>query len=256
MPKYPNITTRKIKYKSPSGYVTIGKYIPPFEKNEGNYGFKGVVMEDFKDGRLQCCICGRWLEQLPSHISRKHKITTDEYRKRFGLLKSTALKSKRIRILHGKVMTGLRKKKNSKNLYSFKKSNSHAGNRKNKPKAVESQNKYGVCELQVIEMVDTLRKEMGRTPTLTHLNERYGARFSVLVHKRFNSYVKLCKDMNLDPNFSNHNPKYSREYFLEKALSNEASIRIFTLNESRALYKYFKGGIKELKKEVNSYLIK
>jgi len=44
-----------------------------------------------------------------------------------------------------------------------------------------------------------------------------------------------------------HNPKYSREYFIEKALSNEPSIRIFTESEARKLYKYIKGGIPELK---------
>jgi hypothetical protein len=31
MPEYPTITSKKIKYDSPSGFVNVGKFIPPFE---------------------------------------------------------------------------------------------------------------------------------------------------------------------------------------------------------------------------------
>lgn len=67
------------------------------------------------------------------------------------------------------------------------------------------------------------------------------------IHKRYSSYITLCKNLGLEPVFSNFNPKYSREYFIEKGLSNEPSLRILTTNEGRALYKYFKGGVPEWK---------
>ena len=38
MPKYPKLKSRTIKYDSPSGYVHIGKYIPPFEKVKNGFG--------------------------------------------------------------------------------------------------------------------------------------------------------------------------------------------------------------------------
>ena len=79
MPNYPQITSKKIKYDSPSGYALVGKYIPPFEKNDTGFGFKGVVLEDFKSGKILCCICGGWFEQMGSHLKSKHQIDGIEY---------------------------------------------------------------------------------------------------------------------------------------------------------------------------------
>jgi hypothetical protein len=104
--------------------------------------------------------------------------------------------------------------------------------------------------LQIIERIKKLKEEMGKTPTLNDLSKRYGLGIMPLIHSRYGSYLKLLKDMGMEPNFSNYYPKYSRQYFLEKALSNEPSLRIFIITEGRNLYKYFKGGIPELKREV------
>jgi len=245
MPNYPLILSKKIKYDSPSGFVHIGKYIPPFEKVENGFGFKGVIVEDFESGKLQCHICGAWHEQLPNHINHKHNINSRDYKIKFGLLISTALKSKRMRLQQSAIMQKLRKE-NPANRFSFKRKNEFAGNRKDKPKALESKNKFGVCDLQIMQKVIELAKEMGKTPTLTDLQDRYGGGFIFHLSKRYGSYIKYCNQIGLNPNFSNFNPKYSREYFINKAMDKEPSIRIFTSNEGRAFYKYFKS-IDELK---------
>lgn len=251
MANYPKIKSRKIKYSnSPSGYATIGKYIPPFEKNDSGFGFKGVLIEDSESGKIECSICGKWFDQLAKHLET-HNTDSVEYKRRFGLLSSTALKSKEMRLNQSKVMVKLRKE-NKRNRYTFQRGNSHSANRKGNPKAVESKNKFGVCELQVIERITELAKELGKTPTLMDLRERYGAGMISLIHSRYKSYIKICNNLGLEVNFSNYNPKYSREYFIEKALSNEPSFRIFTINEGRAFYRYFKG-IKELKQEAIIY---
>ena len=235
-----------MKYDSPSGKIIVGKYIPPFEKVKDGFGFKGVIVEDVNTGQLQCHICGEWHQQLVSHIIPKHNLTCSEYKKRFGLLQSTALKNKKMRIRQSEVMQVLRKK-NKKNRMGFGKNNVYAGNRKNKPKAEESKNKYGVCDLQIMQKVIELKEELGKTPTLIQLKERYGGTFIFHLNKKYNSYVTYCREIGFEPNYSNFNPKYSKEYFIEKALSNEPSTRIFTINERARLYHYFKGGIKELK---------
>lgn len=252
MPKYPKIKSKIIKYKNaPSGKANIGKYVPPFEKNKSGYGFMGVVVQDAKSDFLECSICGGWFENLPTHI-RKHKLTSVEYKKQFGLMSNTALKSDRLRLLQSKVMIGLRKK-NKKNRPKFAKNNKWTSNRKKTKIGAEYKNKYGVCDLQIMNKIRELHNEMGKTPTLIDLQKRYGSAIMLHIHKRFGSYISLCNKLGYTANYSNYNPKYNREYFIEKALSNEASIRIFTLNERRALYKYIKGGIKELKREVAKY---
>jgi len=247
MPEYPAIIPNKIKYDSPSGFVNVGKYIPPFEKVKKGFGYKGVVVEDFKTGQLQCHICGGWFENFNSHL-RKHNITSNDYRTKFGLSRSTALKSKRIRLRQSEVMIALRKGKKYQNV--FKRNNLFAGNRKNKLKSAETINKYGVCDLQIIDRVLKLKEKLGKTPTLIDLKNEYGGGFIFHIHKRYRSYVKFCWKIGLKPVTSNHNPKYSKAYFIKKGLSAEPSIRILTTNEGRALYKYFKHGVKEWKKAV------
>jgi hypothetical protein len=249
MPNYPKITSKILDYDSPSGKVRIGKYIPPFENVKDGFGFMGVIVEDFVSGKLQCHLCGKWFETLPNHL-RKHEITGKDYKIRFGLLQSTALKSKKMRLKQSKIMQRLRKK-NPQNNYKFTKNNSFAGNRKGIKKAVESKNKYGVCDLQIIERIINLKDELGKTPTLTQLSDRYGGAMIFHLSKRYGSYIKLCHDIGLTPNFSNFYPKYSKQYFIEKALNGEPTVRNFTVTESRNLYKYFKGGFRELKEIVN-----
>jgi len=234
MPNYPKIKSRKVKWNSPSGYVIIGKYIEPFEKVLNGFGYMGVVVEDYGSGRIQCHICGDFFENLPTHL-RHHKVTANEYKRKFGLLISTALKSKKMRLAQSKVMVDLRRKHKQCN-YKFKKNNYQAGNRKGILKALESKNKYGVCDLQIMERILELSKEMGKTPTLIDVKERYGSGIITLMHKRYGSYVRYCKQLGLEPNISNYNPLYTREYFIEKALSNEANTRIYTVNEMRGLY--------------------
>jgi len=249
MPKYPKTISKIIDYPSaPSKRIRIGKYIPPFEENDTGFGFKGVVIEDVKEGSLQCYICGEWFKNLSTHINLTHKISCPEYKREFGLLQSTALKSKKMRLKQSELMIGMRKK-HKKHRIKFKKGNSYAGNRKGKKKAGESQNKYGVCDLQIMQKVIELKEELKRTPTLIDLKKRYGGTFLFHLHKRYGSYIKYCNEIGFEPNFSNYNPKYSKQYFIEKALSNEPSLRIFTTNEEKALYKFFKGEIKELKRE-------
>lgn len=252
MPEYPVSKLNKIKYDSPSGLVNIGKYIPPFEKVENGFGYNGVILEDYKSGKIQCNICGKWFENMSTHI-RTHKISAKDYKVKFGLLSSTALKSKQMRLNQSAVMQKLRVK-NKSNRFKFKKNNSFAGNKLNRLTAQESKNKFGVCDLQIMQKVIELKEELGKTPTLTQLKDKYGAAFLFHLHKRYGSYIKYCYQIGMDPNFSNFNPKYSKEYFLEKALSNETSLRILTNNESRALYKYF-NSVKDWKENVEKTLI-
>ena len=247
MPQYPFSKLNKMKYPSPSGLVNMGKYIPPFEKVENGFGYRGVILEDYESGKLQCHICGEWLEMFNSHL-QKHDINSEEYKKRFGLSISTALRSKRLRLIQSKNMIELRKKYGKFNR-RFQRDNLFAGNRKDKSKSAETKNKHGVCDLQIASKVLELARQLNKTPTLIDLKEAYGGAFIGHIHKRYDSYIKLCRKLELKPVHSNYNPKYSKKYFIEKGLSNEPSLRILTTNEGRALYRYFKS-VKEWKKAV------
>lgn len=258
MSAYKTTKQNKIKYKdAPSGYINIKKWVPPFAPIVGGFGYVGVIAEDSRTGQLQCHECGKWYEQLPTHII-KHGLTGEKYREKFGLLVSTALKSKRIRLIHSRVCQKNQKlgkmQLGNTNGYGFKKNNKESGNRKGKPKAEESQNRYGVCDLQIMTKIIELGKKLGKTPTLTDIKREYGRTILSIMHSRYGSYVKYCHDyLKMQPNFSSCNPKFKtkkawREHLLEegqKALKLGHPLTTTKLfgdrhaKEIRYIYKYF-----------------
>jgi len=235
-----NYYKNKIKYDSPSGFINIIKYIPPFMKADG-FGFLGILAEDSKDGTLQCHICGQWFLNLSTHIGFIHNLTSKEYKDKFGLSYVTALKSKQMRLNQSKVMIELRKK-NIVNRGKFEKNNIYAGNRKDKPKSIEDKNKKGTCDLQVTDKIMKLFIKLNKTPSLIELKDEYGFGIITLLRRRYGSYIEACKNFGLIPLFSNHNPKYSREYFINKRKESLKVLfsEIFDSNEQRAFYKHFK----------------
>ena len=259
MPTYKNNKLKVLKYEdAPSGYISINKWEPPFAPVKQGFGFIGVLAEDSKTGQLQCAECGKWYEQMPTHYSSKHGMTGKEYRKKFGLLDSTALKSKRIRLIQSQVMTDFRATGQKKFLRKFKKNNKEAANRKGIKKAIESQNKYGVCDLQIMTKIIELGKEIGKTPTLVDIKEKYGGGIITLMHSRYGSYIGYCRDyLKMTPNFSSFNPQFGsnkawREHLLELGREKLAEGKPLTVHgllgtkenpqtkETRYIYKYFK----------------
>lgn len=205
--KYPDIITTKIKYDSPSGWVCIGKYIPPFKKNSKGFGYEGVLVEDLKTGKLQCAICGGWFKNLGRHIG-SHKLKSVEYKEQNGLLKSTALISKDMRLQHSKDMIKYRKT-NPKYRRHFSVGNSESGNTKGKHIPVEKLNRLGICDLQIVARIIKLAKKLNKTPTLIDLGEEYGNGFISILSRKYDSYIKICHENGLEPNIPN---PYAKKY--------------------------------------------
>lgn len=244
MPKYPETTLNTIKYDSPSGEININKWIPPFQEIENGFGFVGVLAEDTASGKLQCHICGKWYDLLTTHVFAKHKITSSEYCEKFGLSRGTALKCMRIRNRQSEVMLGMRKK-HAKHRMKFKKGNTQSGNRLGKPKSIETQNRHGVCDLQILDKMTSLKNKLGRTPALTEVIEEYGQAMASMMHLRYNGYLSFLRDNGWTPVVSSHNPKYSKEYFLNiglKALKSGKPLvgrKLLDENELRNIYNYY-----------------
>lgn len=273
MPKYQTKKLKTIKYPdAPSGKINIGKWVPPFDKVKKGYGFIGIIAEDSKTGQLQCHKCGKWYEQLPTHLV-KHEMSGLQYRKKYGLLMGTALKSKRIRLIHsrvckasqeaGKMIVGNRKG------FGFAKGNIYAGNRKGKKKAQESQNKYGVCDLQITTKIINLSNKLGKTPTLIDIKKEYGSSIIAIMYQRYGSYIKYCREeLKLKPCISTRNPLFKnkkewRQHLIKigikisKKLKKGEILKIknLTLKESRYIYKYFKG-MEDFRKALTKNIIK
>lgn len=269
MPAYPHKKQKTIIYEqAPSGYINIEKWEPPFLPVEAGYGFMGVLAEDSKTGELQCHCCGKWYELLSSHVFATHKMKAGEYQQKYGLLMSTALKSKRIRLMQSALMVELQKKGsmnvgNKKNRngkrYGFTKKNEQAANRKGNKKALESQNKYGVCDLQITNKIIFLSKELGKTPSLVDIKKKYGGGLISIMHSRYGSYVKYCRNhLKMDPLFSRHNPRTKKDgqkYLLEigrKSIETGNPVvlkKLLSVCEQKNVYKYF-GSFPKYKKQL------
>jgi len=252
MPKMPVKLNKVMKYHSPSGKIFIGKYIPPFKKIKNGYGFFGVVISDYKSGKLQCSVCGNWYERLGPHIFYKHNLTAKQYKDKFGLLYTTALVSMKQRLKQSKFMTEMLKNKKFKP-HKFKKNNKYAGNRKNTKINNEYKNKYGVCELQIITKIKKLKKKLGKTPTLIDLKREYGGTMLTTINNTFHSYIALCDKLGMKRNISSRNPKYNKMFFLELGLSNEPNMKYLTVNERAGFYRIYEN-VNEWKKEVKQIL--
>jgi len=54
------------------------------------HAVRGALAVDTDEQRVQCHLCGGWYRALaPTHLSRAHGLTADEYRKLVGLLRAT-----------------------------------------------------------------------------------------------------------------------------------------------------------------------
>jgi len=245
MPKYPQTKLKVLKYNSPSGTININKWVPPFQKVKKGFGFVGILATDTETGKLQCHICGGWYDLLTTHIFAKHRLTSKEYCEDFGLFRSTALKCMRVRKIQSEVMFEMRRG-HYKHRMKFQKGNKWAGNRKGQVKPIEEQNRYGICDLQVIDKIKSLQEELGgKTPPLTRVIDRFGGAFSTLIHNRYGGYIRLIKSLGMIPVTSSFTPKFSKKYFINlgvKAVRHGKKLighKILNQSEERNIYTYF-----------------
>ena len=52
---------------------------------EGTFETKEEVYDYFSGDRIQCLLCGKWFQRLPSHLKAIHEMTSDEYKEMYGL---------------------------------------------------------------------------------------------------------------------------------------------------------------------------
>lgn len=92
MPRLKRPPTKVMEHpEAPSGFVTLYHYKEPFMKFEGGFGFQGVLLFDGKTDKVQCHLCGNWMDYLPNHLMREHSMKASAYKDLVGLRQSTAL---------------------------------------------------------------------------------------------------------------------------------------------------------------------
>lgn len=214
---------KEIEYEeAPSGYVNFYNYKEPLQKYEAGFGYWGALIFDGKTDRVQCHLCGEWLEALnSSHLKLRHGINAAEYKVTVGLNPGTALISESYR--EKLIAAKLGVHKNLKNRKGIKHSEETKEKIRQALKANRSelQNLNGTCPLQLIDRMKKLADKLGRTPTHAECTFHETA---VKCYGDWKSFIKKC---GLTPRKSGHNIKhwtgrrteYTKESLIQELVS-------------------------------------
>ena len=142
----------------------------PYMESDNGIGYKGVVMYDELEDKVQCSECGKWFINITNTHLRSHKLTPTEYKNKNGLLLGTPLISKslsrtksinmqrvweedvRIRESFGKLRKMVKEGTNS--MSSDQNRESHL--------KIQSKNKRGLCDAQVAARLEIVMEMMGK----------------------------------------------------------------------------------------------
>lgn len=149
--------------EAPSGFVTLYNYKEPFMRYEKGYGFWGVLLFDGKTEKVQCHLCGEWMQYIGNHLHKEHNMTAADYKRKVGLRQNTALISERLR---EKLIAASMEKRKANLVPGGKKTPEMIEKiRKTlKDTRAESQNDKGTCPLQLVDRLRKLHDKLGRTP--------------------------------------------------------------------------------------------
>lgn len=186
--------------EAPSGFVTLYNYKEPFMKFEQGFGFQGVLLIDGKTDKIQCHLCGGWMEYLPNHLKKEHSMTAAQYKDKVGLRQSTALlseaqRAKLIAVQLDKRLQNLRVqgKKTEEQKEKIRQTQKKNGELR------EQQNEYGTCPLQLITRLQKIAEKLGRTPMNDEIT------FCATLKKVFGSTANAMRAARLTPRASGVN---------------------------------------------------
>lgn len=145
-----------------------------------------------------------------------------------------------------------------KNGYGFRRGNTESANRRGIKKADESQNRHGVCDLQIMTKIIALSRKLKKTPSLGEIKDEYGGGIISIMHYRYGSYIKYCRNyLKLTPLYSGRNPRPIADVKKEiidcgnKIIKKYGRFSIAKMpdNQARYMYKHFKN-VKHFKKSL------
>jgi hypothetical protein len=171
---------------APSGFVTLYNYKAPLMDFKKGYGYEGVLLFDGSTDKVQCHFCGQWFHSLGNHLHKEHAMRAKEYKEIVGLNKSTALISEKYRAKL--IASGL--KRRMKNLKSPKRVSEETKKKIRETlqnNCREHQNTQGTCPLQLIDRLQKLHQELGRTPKIREIP------FIEALRKVYGSMENACK---------------------------------------------------------------
>lgn len=161
---HPQADKKIIEYPdAPSGGVYFYNYKEPLMPFENGFGYRGALIFDAVNDKIQCHFCGEWFDALQNHLAKEHSMRAAEYKERVGLNKKTALINERVRARL--IESGL-----DKRLQNLRIQGAKSAEQKRKISATlkenraELQNQRNTCPEQLLERFVKLHQKLGRMP--------------------------------------------------------------------------------------------
>lgn len=172
-----------------NGFRPVYKGVPPFMKYEKGFGYYGVLLEDEKDGKIQCHLCGKTAHNLAKHLFHKHNgISITDFKKEVGLNLTTPLMSEKTRKLIKNNFLNLTKAKKDEVINRLKMLNKRLHSRPKRQRinkaSLQTNNKYGTCPEQVKSLFWETYNKLGKFPKWKELPHK----LRYVIEDRFGSY--------------------------------------------------------------------
>lgn len=168
--RLPAVQIKQSRLFSPnSNYESIYKVEPPLMHGESKYGYNGVVIRDRVRDVLQCHECGKWFENLGSHVWAVHKIFARDYKIKHGLFITTPLCSRKMskfysdNALKNTDIMKVREKIDYSKVGKF-----HKGNQK---VTMAWKNQHNLCPEQIKARYAVVKEQCGGVPTAAQVRK-------------------------------------------------------------------------------------
>lgn len=167
-------------------------------KPEEGYGYDGVVLYSKDAEKIQCHVCGKLFKNVGSHAKFAHKLSAEQYKKKFNLSQKTALVGEKTRVAliqaHNTIPSFSQRGKTPKQIKVHMKKMSKKANKKgSRGWSLEKRNETGMCPQQLVAKVKRLGRKLGRRPNAKDYVKEYGSYQSIItVFGTWNEAIRLA----------------------------------------------------------------
>ncbi len=168
----------------------------PLTAVEAGFGYKGTLLYDRANGRVQCHVCGRWYRSVGVHAAMIHKMLAREYKLAYGLRHRTALCGEATRVSLVKNYES-RLADGSMIQFCGGYNGQRPGKHKRTGRSMQWRNMHGVCPEQILDRLRHLAEQSGYTPTEKEIK---AAGLEHVATFAFGTITNACRHAGLTPN--------------------------------------------------------
>jgi len=171
----------------------------PYMEND-NGGYEGVVLYDDNKDLVRCDECGVWKQDLNRHLTI-HKMTVEDYKEKYELLRGTPLISKRLSEIRretalNNIKTGRVKSPTAEVQYKAALSPKRLG----RTYRTQHKNKYALCEAQIEARLQVVLKQSGREELTSADVWKYDNKLRATLISRYGSLEEFCSQHKITKN--------------------------------------------------------